>query len=159
VKLNLLWGTNKTLSGFINIDPFCSVEGTPEKVNSSVSNLDGVCEDAEADLIIATEIINMLPSWKVDDTIEHWIKKMRHGGHIILEDFDIYLITKAIQNRNISLVDANTLLYGDQNEPHKYRQSCLSGESLVKMLKSHDLKIIKNRILDNYKFLIEAERP
>jgi hypothetical protein len=157
MKINLLYGSDNVLSGFLNIDPFAKDEDI-KKNKGRVDNLDEICEDAECLSIIAEDIIDYFSSKEVDNIISHWIKKLRHGGKIVIGGIDLIEVSRSFNNKYIDLINTNLLLFGDQSESWKYRKSCLTSSELVKGLQGLGLNILKNRI-NNYKYTIEAERP
>lgn len=156
MKINLLYGTDDILSGFLNIDPLAGKDDE-KKILGPIDNLDSICEDAECDYIIANDIIDYFSSREVDKIIEHWLTKLRHGGKIIIGGVDINEVSKGFINKQIDLIHINVFLFGEQDKPWQFRKSALTANDLVKAIESFGLKIIKNRT-NNYRYIVEAER-
>ncbi len=166
MKLNLLW-SGHALNGYINVDPFGF--GEEGKVVADVKNLDDVVDDAEATEIIAEDIIDFLPLGDVERVIEHWIKKLRHGGKIIVGGTDMFEVCKAFSNYTIDLAMANYLLHGAQEKPWEERHANFTLIGLAQFLKERGLNIISKRIYGmsasgagyekNYHMYVEAVRP
>lgn len=146
MKINIINVPGHTFAGFSNIHI------------SEASNLDNLCESAECTRLIAEDIIDYFSSHEVDMIIDNWISKLRHGGTIVIGGIDINQVAKALHNKQIDLVQANVLLFGEQSSPQDYRKSALTATKLVEALQGCGLKILKNRT-NNYKYVIEAERP
>lgn len=156
VKINLLYGADDILSGYINVDPTTSSQDN-KKVSGDVVNLDYLVENSECNHIVANEILSYLPASLINQTISHWIAKLRHKGILTIVDVDLIEISKGISQRYIDLEAANNLLYGAQDTDWKFKKCALSSFDIIEYLKEHKLRILKNRI-NNYKFTIEAQR-
>lgn len=146
MKINLVFDLKNSLSGYNNID-----------VGISGPTLDEVCEDAECTEIVADDVVNYFPAEYVSIILDNWIKKLRHGGQLIVGGTDLNEVSRQFFNKNINLSETNILLYGEQREPYQFRQSGLTSYDLAKSLKDCGLHILKNRI-NNFHFTIVAER-
>ena len=166
MKLNLLW-SGHALNGYVNVDPFGF--GDENKVVADLKNLDDVVDDSEAMEIIAEDIIDFLPLGDVEDAINHWIKKLRHGGRIIVGGVDMFEACKAFSTYTIDLAMANYLLHGAQEQPWEERHANFTLLGLAQFLEDRGLKIITKRgygvssnragYEKNYHMYVEAMRP
>lgn len=146
MKINIINIPGNTYAGFSNIHI------------SEVANLDNLCEIAECTRLIAEDVLDYFSSHEVDGILGNWISKLRHGGTIIIGGIDINMVAKALVNKQIDLTQANILLFGNQDSTDSYRKSALTSELMIQALKTCGLTILKKRT-NNYKYIIEAERP
>ena len=144
MKINLLYGHGDQLQGYITIHPF-AVEETDSVRIDDVRNLDRVVEDAEATEIIAADVIDYLGLDEVNPALDHWIKKLRHGGTIIIGGCDSYDAAKALVQYEVDLETFNMLIHGTKDAPHLFKKTCLTLPGLVEYLEQHGLKVIKKR--------------
>ena len=156
MKINLMYGKGQKLPRFTNINAIPTDED--DVMVMDPSNLDFFVDDAEAEAIIAYDVINFLPRESMISTIEHWVKKLRHGGSIIVGGIDSCAIARDVVASKISLQDLNILLYGSEIPNWDVRRNIFTMQSLVDHLKSLGLKIVKSRI-DKYEIAVEAMRP
>jgi hypothetical protein len=153
MKLNLQYHGNNTLSGFVNVDPFCQPDDS--HVPGPVDHIDYLCEDGECEHIVAEDVLSYFPARNVASILDNWLAKLRHGGILTVCDVDINEVAKGITNKQIDLTKANVLLYNDQGEP---RKSGLTGFELAKSLEECGFKVNKFR-LNSYRFVVEVQRP
>ena len=156
MKINLMYGRGQNLQGYTNINAIPTEE--EDVIVSDPSDLNFFVDDAEAESIIAYDVINFLPKGSMIPTIEHWIKKLRHGGSIIIGGVDCYAIARDIVANKINLQDLNIILYGSEIASWDIRRNIFTMQSLVDHIKDLGLKIIKSRI-DKYEIAVEAIRP
>lgn len=157
MKVNLLLNKKATRSGFLNIDPLAE-PGDTDRVLGSVSNLDEFVDDAEIDELVAIDVIDYLPANELDNVLDNWIRKIRHGGSVTVGGVDIREVAKALAFQQIDITTANLLLYGSQQSPCEYRKATLTLQKLIDVFKSRGFKIIQKR-LNNYYYHVKAERP
>jgi hypothetical protein len=161
MKINLLLNNPAgALSGYINIDAIHECEPDLEKglFHSDVTPLDKLVDDGEAEQIVATEILEYFPAKDVDGILDGWLKKLKHGGTIIVTDIDALEVNRSLLNRRISMEDVNLLLYGHQQHPWQYRKCCLTITQICDALRNKGMKIVGKKVAD-YKFVVEARRP
>jgi hypothetical protein len=156
MKINLMYGRGQNLPKHININAIPTDE--EEIIVADPSDLDFFVDDAEAEVIIAHDVINFLPRERMIPTIKHWTKKLRHGGSITIGGVDCYAISRDIVANKISLQDLNIILYGSEIPSWDVRRNVFTMQSLVDHLKELGLKIVKSRI-DKYEIVVEAIRP
>ena len=157
MKINLLYGHGDLLQSHINIHPF-ALEETDNLKIGDIRNLDRVVADAEATEIIAADVIDYLGLDDINPTIDHWIKKLRHQGTLIIGGCDSYDAAKALVQYEIDLETFNMLIHGTQDAPHLFKKTCLTLPGLVDYLEQHGLKIIKKR-RNGLNYVVEAQRP
>ena len=156
MKINLMYGRGQKLPRHTNINAIPTDE--EDVIVADPSNLDFFVDNAEAEAIIAYDVINFLPKESMIPTIEHWVKKLRHGGSIAVGGIDCYAIARDVVAQKISLQDLNVILYGSEVPSWDIRRNIFTAQSLVDHLKGLGLKIVKNRI-DKYEIVVEAIRP
>jgi hypothetical protein len=157
MKLNLLYNNNMVRAGYTNIDPFAPPDD-PDRTNGDIVNLDEYVDDAEATDIIALNVIDFMPSSETNEIIAGWIKKLRHGGTITIGGVDIRDVSKAIIYQQLSLTDANFLLYGAQRAPWEYKKATLTLQHLINALQGQGMEIIKKHS-ENFTYHVTARRP
>lgn len=119
------------------------------------ANFDKLVQDAEATEIIADDIIEYIPAEQAITVISYWMRKLRHGGKLILTGIDAYLVAKAFAEHMINVDEFNGLIHG--NPTNKCINLTTFG--LVHFLtENFKAKILTKRI-DGYSFVIEAQRP
>jgi hypothetical protein len=148
MKINFISDPGDSLSDYNNID-ITAAGFSPY--------LDGVCDLAECQSIIAMDVLNYFSSLETDSIVNRWILLLRHGGKLVIGGYDALSIAKGIVQRDLSLVEANIMLFGEQNMSWDFRRCIVSSMELVQALKAMNLKINKN-IVGNYRYTIEAER-
>lgn len=157
MKVNLLLNSDSVRSGFLNVDPMAD-PGHPDKTIGDITNLDDLVDDAEADEIIALDVIDYVPAPALERVLTNWISKVRHGGTIAIGGVDIMAVARGLVRQEISLTQANVLLYGQQSAPWEYRKATIDMQTVISTLQKFDFKIIQKRIV-NYTYVVKAERP
>lgn len=156
MKINLLRNSNDIINGYLNIDPFA--QPGENKVAGDITNLDSWCEDAEATEIIARDVIDFLDPPTVNNALSNWLKKLRHGGRLVIGGVDLYEVGKAITEFEINGDQAMKLLHGEQVKPGDVRKSNTTMKDMIQTLQNFGLRIISKRS-DSFMFSITAERP
>ena len=156
MKINLMYGRGQKLPDHTNINAIPTEE--QDVIVSDPSDLDFFADDAEAEAIVAYDVINFLPRDSMISTMQHWAKKLRHGGSITIGGIDCYAIARDIVANKIGLKDLNIILYGSEVPAWDVRRNIFTMQSLVDHLKELGLKIVKSRI-DKYEIVVEAMRP
>jgi len=153
MKINLIANNNNVRNGYINIDQHANPSDV-RKISMLYDNLDGICDDGEATEIIADNIIQIFHGNTWQDTIQHWSKKLCHGGTLKILFTNLPELAKCVTNKNINDNDTNILLYG--SETVKY-SSTHSISRISQFLESIGLKIIMKRS-QNLQAVVSAER-
>jgi len=86
-----------------------------------------------------------------DEVLGKSVKKLRYGGHIIVEGIDLSEVSYGLFHNIISLQDAQNLIF-------QGRSSCSTISETVNQLQYYNLTILKSRLMQ-YKYLVRAERP
>jgi hypothetical protein len=158
MKVNLIYGQGDTLNGYLNLHPFAMQDTENTKI-ADVKNIDRYVCDAEATEIIATDVVDYLVLYEVPEVISHWIKKLRHGGKLIIGGVDVAHVSRDFSKGDIDLETTNKLLHGIQTQPHMVKRVNLTINGICQFLQGdHGLKIIKKRH-DGYNYIVEAARP
>lgn len=105
----------------------------------------------ELDCLWLDDVLNNVPIDKVDNVFREYVSLVKKGGTLIVNGTDIYEVSKALASYNISVQDANKLLY-EGGKANGFNISFV-----IDTLKSYGLKIITKRI-SNFKYSVEAER-
>lgn len=149
MKLNLLLDEVNSLNSYTNV----------KHIDCALNQLDPVVDDGEAEEIRAIDILDYFPLKECDKLLQHWVSKLKHGGRLIIQVVDLMLVAKGIIREHILPYDANLFLHGEQRNPSDFRLSNYTINQLVNILeKAFGLTIIRKR-LENYRAIIEAERP
>ena len=109
MKLNLSIGQPKNLrNGYTNIDPFASQED--DSYQFDLHQLDCV-DDSEAEEIIALNCITAYPYQEIDALFNHWFKKLKNGGTLTIDFFEIRKLAKDLVAYRISLEEFNKVVH------------------------------------------------
>lgn len=130
------------ISGYTNI---CASSG------GNISCLDDKVCDAEAEEILATDVINFIPVEEVERIIDAWLIKLRHGGKIVIGGIDAYEVCRSVAQASSSIADFNNIV-------HSGRVSQISISHLIDILSKRGLRILKKRI-SGFNMVVEAQRP
>lgn len=152
MKINLLLNSDQIRNDFLNIDPLA-----PNNTIGDITNLDDLVDDAEATEFIALDVIDYLPPSALDAILTNWLKKIRHGGLITIGGVDIMQVAKALYRQEVSMTEANILLYGRQSAPWEYRKTTLTMGAIIGILQQNNFKIIQKR-MEIYHYIVKAER-
>lgn len=156
-KINLLIDEkDSVLNGYINIDPFA--DGTDSRIQGDISNLDHLVDDAEADEIIAKDIIGFFEINRVDSIIDNWLKKLAKGGKLILYFLDLESCVQAYIEGKINHEQLNRLVYGDQNKAWNFRNNSLFLIESCDIFKNKGYKILKSSIVNDFYGMIVCQR-
>jgi len=113
--------------------------------------------DNECVEILAPHILDYLPISHMQPLVQMWIKKLRKGGKLILGGTDLYEICKNVMNGNANTVQANLLLYGNQESNWNMKRGQINLKDLVDLMNESGLKVMKKR-LDGVEMCVEAVR-
>lgn len=105
----------------------------------------------ELDCLWLDDVLNSVEIDKVDDTFRAMVRLVKRGGSIIINGTDIYEVSKALSNYNISIQDANKLLYEGS------KKNCFSITFVIESLKQYGLTI-KTKRVNGYQYSVEAVR-
>lgn len=152
-EMNVQVGFNVVpLSGHLVLDGI----GGENRVQCSPLNIDAHVRDGECTRLVADNVLDYIHISQLESAINGWVRKLRHGGTIVLGGTDITEVSKKIIRREYNIPDINILLNGQGYGNYVY--GCYDLEFINKILLSLGLKIMTKRI-DNCKFVIEGKRP
>jgi len=157
MKLHISVGKGFTKPGYLNIDPITG-QGNELSVKADIRKLDEFVSDSECTEIIAENVLDYLEAGEADQALQHWVKKLRHGGKIIIGGTDAHQISKMFYYKEIDIEKFNLLTHGQFSAPWDVFMSHTTIEDLLQKLESYGIKILKKRI-DGFNLVIEGERP
>ena len=126
--------------------------------NVHISKIDSVFQNydtGEVDKIWLDDVIDYVPVQDAENFIRKTVSLLKRGGSIIVSGIDLYEVCKSMSNYNISVAEANKLLYAGENGLVK--KLCFTTPAAANVVESLGLKILTKRISD-YKYTIEAIR-
>ena len=158
MKLNLLrnFDPNNCLTGYVNL---CNnaPPNNEECKQSDLINLDPFCCDAEATEIFADDLIDYLNPQAIHMIFDSWIKKLGHGGKLVVTGIETYSVCKAANLRAIDIGNLNLLLRGSIDNPFMAKKFTYNIEDIVGLMKSKGLKVVKASIND-LRYCVVGER-
>lgn len=150
MKVHIHQDHDNVLSGYYNI---CASETEALELE-----IDATVEDAEATEIILNNTLEFLPQAEIVVILNQLVRKLRHGGVIILTGTDAYAVAKKYANYKMSIEEYNVLTHGPQ-DGSQVKKTTLTIHGLVNFLtKQFGLQIV-NQGLEEYTYSIEARRP
>ena len=152
MKVNL--SVNKpALSGYINLDP----AGGEGKYQALFDDIEKFAGDAQCTEILGDDTLDFVSVDKIKELVTLFIKKLRHGGRLILGGTDLYSVCQDIFNGKINTREANYLLHGEHKNQWDFRHCQISLLDLCDLFEKLGLKLNKKRV-DGYKMIVEGER-
>ena len=142
MKIRITVGEKEKLNGYINIDPITKFDDMPYDIR----NLDDVVSDAECMEIISDDVIDFLEKKGSMEALAHWVKKIRHGGKIIVTSIDAYEVSKSFYRKNFDIDMFNKAIHGNFSAPWDVRLSHTTIEELSDFFQSQGLNVTKKRI-------------
>ena len=92
------------------------------------------------------------------DPITNWVKKMRHGGKIIVTSIDALEVAKSFSRKEIDVEVFNKAIHGNFSSVWDVFLNHTTLEELSSILEKLGLTVTKKRI-NGIKLIVEAERP
>lgn len=112
MKVNL-FVEGQPLNGFLNLTPRMDKNNNSSDLKyADIENIDEHVDDAEVDEFVAADTLDFVSLQNVHNVLEHWIKKVRMGGTIVIGGVDIYEVARNLSCHNIDVNQANMLLHG-----------------------------------------------
>ena len=155
MKINLTVDPNNLREGYLNICPFAEDD---KVVSKDIANLDKVVDDGECSELVAMNVLETFPAKEVNEVINNWLKKLKHGGVLVLGFTEFMEVCKAFVNRELTIEDATLFLHGFQNHPWEHRRVNLTMGQVSEVLKNKGLKILKKRV-EGFGAVVVGERP
>jgi hypothetical protein len=169
MRVSITVGATQFKNGYLNIDPISEEGGElvgtryhqdnfDGSIKADVRNLDDVVMDSECVEIIAENVLDYLVFDEARSAIAHWVKKLRHGGRIVIYGTEPYEVCKQLIQRTIDIEQFNHLIHGEFTQPWDVKLSHMSMSDLQNELESHGVKILKKRV-NGFSMVVEGERP
>ena len=140
------------MAGIVALTLEANPDLTPTEVQDTL--VAGYSSERE---ILADDIIDFLPYSIIMQTISNWVKKLRHGGKIVIGGIELYEISKIFSQQEIGSEELLIALHGHQSHAWEFKASHITIAELEEILKQHNLQILKKRI-NGFKMSIEARR-
>lgn len=155
-RLQLWKNDEQKVNGYVNICMFANPKNENDEVKlwSDIWDLDGIISDAEVDEIVVNGVLGHLQQDRVITALDNWTKKLCHGGSLKILDIDAMRICKDFSDYKINIDTLNGILYGTDI----VRYNCLEMNGLSNHLTKVGYKIINLEVLDEYCYLIGAEK-
>lgn len=159
MKVNLLLDNpDGVLGGYVNIDQFTPPDDTTGRIGGEVGDLSHTVDAAEAEEIVALEILDFFPAKRTDHVLDNWLSRLAHGGTITVSVVDTREVARGVLNRQLTMETLNGLLYGEQKRPWEFRKAAYTMEQLVEVFRGKGLKILQKRLV-NFRAYVTAQRP
>ncbi len=155
MKVNLLL-EGQPETGYLNLCPYTE-SNTDTFQKGEVTKLDYLIDDGEVEELKAIDILEYYPGNMSEIILTNWIKKLKHGGKLVLGTVDLVEVAKGVANYELDIDQANLFFHGEQKRSWDFRLSSFTMNQIVHYLESKDLKVIKKRV-NNYRCIIEAIR-
>ena len=153
MKIRITVGEKDKLNGYVNIDPITKFDD----LSVDIRDISEVVSDSECVELISEDVIDYLEKEQSIQALSGWIKKIRHGGKIIVTSVDAYGAAKSFYRKEIDIATFNKIIHGNFLLPWDVRLSHTTIEELCELFESKGLKITKKRI-NGIKLIVEAER-
>lgn len=155
-KLNILLDNpDGWLPDYVNFDPMAKVG--EKTILTDITNLDEYIDDSECSEIRAVNILSYFDAGKIDLMLQAWVKKLAHGGELVIADIDVIQVFKAFGRAEINLGTMSELLYGKQVRKWDLRKICLTMSEVADALMAKGM-IISEKRFENLNFYIKAVR-
>lgn len=112
--------------------------------------------DSECDEIICT-LVEKNSITNLHTVLQNYVRKLRHGGKIVFQGVDFVQVCLAVVNRNITIFDANKLLYGGP-EAFNMNSCMVCANDIAAILGQLGLNVTK-KAMYNGQYTVEAYRP
>ena len=154
MKVRITVGEQEKLNGYTNVDPITKFDG----LSIEIRNLDDLVSDAECTEIISEGVIDYLNKDDLVLSITNWVKKMRHGGKIVVTSIDALEVAKAFAKQKIDIDTFNKAIDGNFSQGWDVFLNHTTIEELSSVLEKLGLFVTKKRI-NGIKLIVEAQRP
>jgi hypothetical protein len=132
---------------------------SPGYVAVSLDELGMAVDDGEATEIIAYNVIDCISHRTVDDCLDAILRKLAHGGLLVISACDYQAVARAITQGRLNPEEVNDLLYGPQDAGFwSTRKSAYSMDMLVNYFK-HKGYTIESARFDLYQVVLSIRRP
>lgn len=104
-------------------------------------NLDNYVSNGEVSLINATTILNYIPLYKFDNTVNNYISKLGINGRLVIGGTNMDAVVRLRMNGQISPLTFNSILYGNGGSITETKMSAYTPQTILKFLQESKLKI------------------
>lgn len=108
-------------------------------------------EEGSCEYIDINNYLDFIPYQERDKVLSVVLKKIKHGGKVSIDGFEIVAIAQFICNYKLDIDNANDVLFNG-------RKSCVQLNDLLKRVAEHGFVFSMVKI-DSCKYFVEAERP
>jgi len=136
-KIHVVTAGSETIQGYDKVE-----------VSEKGIDMSGV-SDNECSFILASDIIDEIPTDNIGDAMQIFVSKMRMGSTLITGGTDIRLLSRAVVRGDIPVTDASRLM--------SVSSSCVDLRTIIGILKSLGLTI-KSTAYQGVRYEIEATR-
>jgi len=147
---------NGVLADHLSFCPFVTKETDDVKtIDVNTLSIDKYVDDGELEELIVEGILDCVPITQAMNIIKSLVRKIRHGGVIIITGIDAYLVAKAFVEIRITIEKFNVLMHGTDQDLQKTLNLTCSG--VAHFLSEAGLKVV-NRRIDNFQYSVKALR-
>jgi hypothetical protein len=112
--------------------------------------LDWMCDDGTVEEIVSPSITN-IPADQVRMAIANWADKLSSGGMLKVSAPDIYQVTRAFNDQQLTLHEFCAIVYGDRS------RSAMDMQNMMRLIEDVGL-VVKTRRYDGMSFYLEAQK-
>ena len=141
MKINLLYDSDKILSGHTNVDSFAIND--KNKVCCDLEQL-YFCSRGEATEILVDNVLSYYSAKQVKQMLAHYISLLAYGGSLSVTDVNAYEVSRRFMLNKINSDEFNKLLFGEKYS----RKSLLNITDVSNLMTSMGLKIKFKKIND-----------
>lgn len=151
MKVNILWGDRDgALTGYLNIDPLAGPDWALS-VPGDVRDLSAFVGAAEADEVVAHDVLDCLLAGEVDAALAHWASRLRHGASLHLSTLNFREVARMEAQGRLGRDELNQLIYGK-------RRSSNWPPDVMRKLTALGLEVVRARY-ENHRGVITCLRP
>ena len=129
---------------------------TMKRIKLAKLNIDEYADDGEVTELVLDHVIDYIPGNEVMPVLTALIKKVQHGGTLVINGVDAYLVSKAFVELQLSIEQFNELIHGDNIEMPKTVNLTVQG--INDFLTQINMEVTHRRI-DSCLYSVKAKRP
>lgn len=111
--------------------------------------------DSECKHLILDHVLSCVHGTEVLNVLHGWVKKLRLGGKITINDVDMYLVLRDYAMGRLNEIDINTIVMG--TNPFELKKGIFTLSVVKSLLQELNLEINLVRI-NSYEYTLEATR-
>lgn len=159
MRINLLVDSpGDQRSGYLNVDPVAPEGCGDGRTRGEPNDLSFAVDPAEAEEIVALDVLDYYPAHAADQVLSHWLSLLRRGGTLTLSVVDVREVARGILSGELSPEDVQELLHGRQERPWQFRKASYTLSQLSDVLQNRGHKILARRN-QNYRAVVTCQRP